>query len=75
MDTPIAWARRAVHVALEPLGAAAPSAAIRGLARAVALVLCLASTACAGRPAIGVVITNSPEGLECSLPAGRGTCR
>lgn len=41
------------------------------MTRAIVLLLCLA--ACAERPAIGVVITNSPESLECRSP--RGACR
>jgi len=43
--------------------------------RAIALLLCLAACGCAERPLIGVVITNSPDSLECSSPSGRGACR
>jgi hypothetical protein len=41
--------------------------------RTIVLVLCLIACGCAERPAIGVVITNSPESLECRSP--RGACR
>jgi len=41
--------------------------------RAIILLLCLVASGCAERPLIGVVITNSPESLECNPP--RGACR
>ncbi len=43
--------------------------------RKFVVLVCLLACGCAGRPSIGVVITNAPDSLECSSPTGRGNCR